>query len=139
MSCSADPRKIELEFSQTKKRPGRKRRGETGGSCFKLGAKLRRNSLAYHGSSEANPCNNEILPGSRDGRIVNCGETERRQAYMPQASIVSEESIFTTLYSSSKQLVPVSSTNINCALCTCSCIVNYSFWLLFPPLVQMII
>ncbi|KAL6967860.1 hypothetical protein U1Q18_033670 [Sarracenia purpurea var. burkii] len=62
-TLKTDPRKIELEFSQTKKRPGRKRRGETGGSCFKLGAKLRRNSLAYHGSSEANPCNNEILPG----------------------------------------------------------------------------
>ena len=45
-----------------------------------------------------------------DGIDVNFCETERRQTYKPQTSIVSEESIVSTIHSSLQQLVPVSST-----------------------------
>ena len=44
-----------------------------------------------------------------DGIDVNFCETERRQTYKPQTSIVNEESIVSTVHSSLQQLVPVSS------------------------------
>ncbi|PSR86251.1 Bromodomain and PHD finger-containing protein [Actinidia chinensis var. chinensis] len=102
-----DPEKIELEFSLTRRRYGRKRQVESGGDLpFKVGAKLRRTSLACRESFGAKLSDNEILHGCSDGRDVNFCEAERRQTYNPQTSTVSEESIVSTVYSFLQQLVP---------------------------------
>ncbi|XP_058199107.1 uncharacterized protein LOC131314479 isoform X2 [Rhododendron vialii] len=99
-TLKTEPQKIKLEFSMTRRRYGRKPRGEYGSSSVNLGAKLRVNNLA-------DPHDYDILSGCRDGRNVNYNKTERRQTYAPQYSTVSEEeSIVSTVYSSSKQLVP---------------------------------
>ncbi|GFZ01783.1 DNA-binding bromodomain-containing protein [Actinidia rufa] len=106
-TLKTDPEKFELEFSLTRRRYGRKRQVEAGGGLpFKVGVKLRRNSLAYCGSFVANPRDNEILHVCSDGIDVNFCETERRQTYKPQTSIVNEESIVQTVHSSLQQLVP---------------------------------
>ncbi|KAE9460889.1 hypothetical protein C3L33_07196, partial [Rhododendron williamsianum] len=99
-TLKTEPQKIELEFSMTRRRYGRKPRGEYGSSSVNLGAKLRVNNLA-------DPHDYDILSGCRDGRNVNYNKTERRQTYAPQYSTVcEEESIVSTVYGSSKQLVP---------------------------------
>lgn len=45
-TLKTEPQKIELEFSMTRRRYGRKPRGEYGSSSVNLGAKLRVNNLA---------------------------------------------------------------------------------------------
>ncbi|XP_057512172.1 uncharacterized protein LOC130794312 [Actinidia eriantha] len=106
-TLKTDPEKFELEFSLTRRRHGRKRQVEAGGGLpFKVGVKLRRNSPAYCGSFVANPRDNEILHVCSDGIDVSFCETERRQTYKPQTSIVNEESIVSTVHNSLQQLVP---------------------------------
>ncbi|THF99927.1 uncharacterized protein LOC114297218 [Camellia sinensis] len=102
-TLKTDPKKFELDSSLSRRRNGRKPQGETRSLHVKLGAKLRGNSLAHRGSSATNPYENEILPGSRDGRNVNFCETGRCQMYKHQSE---ESSIVLTIYSSSKELVP---------------------------------
>ena len=66
-----DPEKIELEFSLTRRRYGRKRQVESGGDLpFKVGAKLRRTSLACRESFSANLRDNEILHGKSKSLIT---------------------------------------------------------------------
>ncbi|GFZ20015.1 hypothetical protein Acr_28g0007200 [Actinidia rufa] len=112
-TLKTDPEKIELEFSLTRRRYGRKRQVESVGDLpFKVGAKLRRTSLACRESFGAKLSDNEILHGCSDGRDVNFCKTERRQTYNPQTSIVSEESIVSTVDSSLQQLVPIPSHSV---------------------------
>ncbi|XP_057484185.1 uncharacterized protein LOC130770677 isoform X3 [Actinidia eriantha] len=76
-----DPMKIEHEFPLTRRRAGRKPRGETESSGFKT-------------------------TGLRDGRKINC-ETGRRQTYKSPVSLdIEKDSVVSEVYKSSKQLVP---------------------------------
>ncbi|XP_057484184.1 uncharacterized protein LOC130770677 isoform X2 [Actinidia eriantha] len=86
-----DPMKIEHEFPLTRRRAGRKPRGETESSGFKTTGKHRGYKQAY---------------GLRDGRKINC-ETGRRQTYKSPVSLdIEKDSVVSEVYKSSKQLVP---------------------------------
>ena len=66
-TLKTDPEKFELEFSLTRRRYGRKRQVEAGGGLpFRVGVKLRRNSLAYCRSSGENRHDNEIRHGKSE-------------------------------------------------------------------------
>ncbi|XP_059631335.1 uncharacterized protein LOC132274156 isoform X2 [Cornus florida] len=106
-TLKTDPGRIEDEFSQTRKRPGRKPQGEAGISRTRP-TNLRRNAQACPGASSSDPLvdrrDNAVLPGSGDGRNVKfC----RHQTYKPRSSLATEnEPIVSTVYNCSKQLIP---------------------------------
>ncbi|XP_052184503.1 uncharacterized protein LOC127796409 isoform X2 [Diospyros lotus] len=99
-TLKTDPEKILLEISQTRKRE-KKSQGEIRGSHVKHGQK----KIAYFGSDGEN-ASDEFFSGSGGGGNEN-SESGRHQIYkFPSSATTENESIISTIYGSSNQLVP---------------------------------
>ncbi|KAJ9698927.1 hypothetical protein PVL29_007814 [Vitis rotundifolia] len=127
------PETLELEFSQIRRRPGRKPQGEgsvshtklasnlksigigvssNGRTCSLNGPSIRRNTQAYLAASRsisrADQKDKAIPSGSRGGRNLNQMETERRRTYRPWSTFASENDLLVSaVYKESKQLIQV--------------------------------
>ncbi|KAF2290321.1 hypothetical protein GH714_010618 [Hevea brasiliensis] len=118
-----EPENFQLEYSRTRRRPGRKPQSEAGGlhsrtaktATYKDGISLNEPSL----KRTANPLpqykpyigqtSYGIVPVTRDVRESNSSATERRMTYLSQNSSLSEnEKLVSTVYNAPKPLAQVS-------------------------------